>query len=287
MTFSRAILAAGTGLAMICASLPAVAQQAHTVFFALGSAALDAEARTTIDQAAAEHASTGTTSVSIVGHTDTTGSAEYNMRLSQRRAEAVAAALEQRGVPSGQITTAWRGENDLAVQTGNNVPERRNRRAEIAMGGAAAAPAPAPMTSSPIGLTVGIGPYFSANMEDPHDSFGFGGNLWVSYDVTRSIALSAEQAVYYNTDTLDDGWAARSVVGVDWTFAEFSGARPYLGANVGYTWIDGSSTGGFTYGPEIGVNYGSWGAKLAYDFLEDRDAEEGIISLSIGYLFGF
>lgn len=286
MRLSKYLLAAGTGLAAICTSLPAMAQQAHTVFFALGSAALDAEALSTIDAAAAEHASTGSTSVSIVGHTDTTGSAEYNMRLSQRRAEAVAGALQQRGVPSDQMTLAWRGETELAVQTGDNVAERRNRRAEIAMGGT---PAAMPMEDMPAmsRFSIGVGPYVGFSLEDNDESTYLGVNFTATYALTSSIDLSAEQAVFYNTGADDEGWGGRSAVGADWTFADWGGFRPYVGANVGYMYIDGSGTGGIFGGPELGVNYGNWVAKAAYDFVEDRDAEEGVISLTVGYNFRF
>jgi hypothetical protein len=287
MRLSQLLTGAATAMIAVSVAMTAQAQQAHTVFFALGSAQLDAEANRTLDRAAAEHRQSGSTSVSIVGHTDTTGSPSYNQRLSQRRAEAVAGALSTRGVPRSAMTLAWRGETELAVQTGDNVAERRNRRAEVAFGGAAA-PAAAPMMAPSLSrFTVGIGPYGMLNLQEDDESFGLGGNLFVSYALTPSIALSAEQAVYWNFDAEDEGVGARSVVGLDWTFADFSGVKPYVGANAGYTWIDGSGTGGFTYGPEIGVNMGRWGAKLAYDFLEDRDAEEGIISLTVGYLFNF
>ncbi|MEM6906646.1 MAG: OmpA family protein, partial [Pseudomonadota bacterium] len=73
------------------------------------------------------------TALSIVGHTDTVGSVTYNQDLSERRARRVASALVDRGVPSGAMTLAGRSENDLAVQTGDNVREAANRRVEISL----------------------------------------------------------------------------------------------------------------------------------------------------------
>ena len=75
--------------------------------------------------------------VSIVGHTDTVGSKAYNQGLSERRANAVEGALLSRaaaaGVTVGNVTKAGRSETELAVDTGDNVREPRNRRATIAI----------------------------------------------------------------------------------------------------------------------------------------------------------
>jgi outer membrane protein OmpA-like peptidoglycan-associated protein len=259
-----------------------------TVFFALGSAALTAESRATISQAASDFAAGGSPSVSIVGHTDTTGSAEYNMRLSQRRAEAVGQALIDAGVPAGAIVAAWRGQDDLAVPTADNVAEPRNRRVELSIAAADGAPAAeaAPVVEEALRrLRIGLGPYVGFSFEEDDESVYLGGNLIVSYFVTPNIALSAEQAVFYNTDAKDEGWGSRSMLGADYHFGDIGFGSPYIGANAGYLTIDGSGTGGFTYGPEIGLTFGAVEAKLAYDFVEDRDAEEGVISLTLGYNF--
>ncbi len=67
----------------------------------------------------------------IEGHTDTSGSADYNDELSRRRAEAVRAELVRQGMTVGEIKDlqlAAKGQTDLAVPTGDNVREERNRR---------------------------------------------------------------------------------------------------------------------------------------------------------------
>lgn len=290
MSFNRSFAAAllATAAVVVPAAV-AQAQQTHVVFFALGSSRLDAAAQAVLDRAAAEHAATGSTAVSIVGHTDTTGSATFNERLSQRRAEAVAAALADRGVPMASMTTAWRGQNDLAVQTGDNVNEPRNRRAEIALSGAPAAAAPAPImpTVSPSRFSIGAGPFVAANLQEGDNSVFTGVNLMAAYAVTDSIDLTAQQAVFYNFNADDEGFGARSLAGVRWTFFDFDGLRPYVGANGGYTWIDGSGTGGWTYGPELGFSLGNWTARVAYDFLDNRDAEDGVIAATVGYQLRF
>ena len=71
------------------------------------------------------------TEVQLVGHTDTAGSPEYNVRLSLERARAVAAALAREGVEPTKIRTEGRGESQPAVATGDGVPEPLNRRVTI------------------------------------------------------------------------------------------------------------------------------------------------------------
>jgi outer membrane protein OmpA-like peptidoglycan-associated protein len=73
--------------------------------------------------------------VQVTGYTDTSGSADYNQRLSVRRADAVAAVLVQDGVPSGSMVVTGRGQNDLRVPTPDGVREPQNRRVEIVEGG--------------------------------------------------------------------------------------------------------------------------------------------------------
>jgi len=69
--------------------------------------------------------------ISIIGHTDTTGSDEYNMRLSNARAEIVRDAFLAHGIRSGQIELRYHGKRDPLVRTGDNVSEPRNRRVEV------------------------------------------------------------------------------------------------------------------------------------------------------------
>lgn len=67
----------------------------------------------------------------VIGHTDRMGPESVNDRLSIRRAETVRDALVAIGVSRDQIAVVGRGERDLAVPTADEVPEPRNRRAEI------------------------------------------------------------------------------------------------------------------------------------------------------------
>lgn len=101
------------------------------VYFNLDSSTLDGEAITTLDDVSQAFLTGAPARVVVVGHTDTSGSLNYNILLSQRRAESVARALAQRGIASEVMTLEAYGEERLAVPTGDGVVERGNRRVEI------------------------------------------------------------------------------------------------------------------------------------------------------------
>ena len=69
--------------------------------------------------------------VSVVGHTDTMGTANYNYALGGRRAEAVQKMLIKYGVPASQIVAVSAGEEGLAVPTPDNTPNAANRRVRV------------------------------------------------------------------------------------------------------------------------------------------------------------
>ena len=69
--------------------------------------------------------------VSVVGHTDTMGSSNYNYALGGRRAEAVQKMLIQYGIPASQIVAVSAGEEGLAVPTPDNTPNAENRRVRV------------------------------------------------------------------------------------------------------------------------------------------------------------
>lgn len=69
--------------------------------------------------------------VSVVGHTDTMGTKDYNYALGGRRAEAVQNMLIKYGIPASQIVAVSAGEEDLAVQTPDGVANAANRRVKV------------------------------------------------------------------------------------------------------------------------------------------------------------
>jgi ABC-type glycerol-3-phosphate transport system substrate-binding protein len=114
--------------------------QAFTVYFANDSSNLSKEATGTLDQAAAAYKSAGGARVSVSAYTDTTGTAEYNKELSQRRASAVVRALVQNGVPATAIAASANGEKNLPVPTADQVAEKKNRAVVVTVSSMAAAP---------------------------------------------------------------------------------------------------------------------------------------------------
>ncbi len=82
-----------------------------------------------VSEALAKHPEIQGVRLFIAGHTDTVGDAEYNVRLSRSRAQAIARWFRQRGL---RIGIAWEGfgESALLVKTADNVDEPRNRRVD-------------------------------------------------------------------------------------------------------------------------------------------------------------
>jgi outer membrane protein OmpA-like peptidoglycan-associated protein len=100
-------------------------------YFLRDSTDLTAESKALTSDVAAAVKSRDYCDISIIGHTDTVGNDEYNMKLSSARAQVVRDALVSGGVPSGPIELSYHGKRDPVVQTGDNVSEPRNRRVEV------------------------------------------------------------------------------------------------------------------------------------------------------------
>ena len=109
----------------------AAASKSYLVFFDFNKSDLTPQAQAIVDQAAHNAAPAKVTQLTVTGHTDTVGSDAYNMRLSRRRAESVAAQLEKDGVPSSEIGIVAKGKRDLLVPTVDGVREPQNRRVQI------------------------------------------------------------------------------------------------------------------------------------------------------------
>jgi outer membrane protein OmpA-like peptidoglycan-associated protein len=73
------------------------------------------------------------TVVEVAGHTDSTGAAEYNQKLSERRANSVAQYLESQGLANNRVVTVGAGESKPVAD--NATPEGRqaNRRVELTL----------------------------------------------------------------------------------------------------------------------------------------------------------
>ncbi len=113
-----------------------------TVLFDFGSDALTTDATATLDEVAAAIVEEGVSGpmITVIGHTDSIGSAEFNLDLSKRRAETVRSALADR-LPGATMEAFGLGETSPIAPNGNpdgtDNPEgrRHNRRVEIIVTG--------------------------------------------------------------------------------------------------------------------------------------------------------
>jgi outer membrane protein OmpA-like peptidoglycan-associated protein len=71
------------------------------------------------------------TTVDVTGHTDSDGSDQFNMDLSQRRANSVAAYLVQQGIPAGRLMVVGYGESRPIAPNDTPANKQQNRRVEI------------------------------------------------------------------------------------------------------------------------------------------------------------
>ncbi len=113
------------------AAAPAPAD--YTAYFDLDSWTLTAEDLAVITNVIDTARAGGQAHITVVGHTDTSGSAAFNKRLSVKRANVVVEALVDMGARRAAIQASGVGETDLAVQTADGVKEAKNRRTVIGL----------------------------------------------------------------------------------------------------------------------------------------------------------
>jgi len=101
------------------------------VFFDWDRATISADAQAILNDAAVAARMIGAGRIAVTAHADRSGSDDYNMGLSRRRAEAVKSALQRLGVGGLQVEVFARGEADPLVRTADGVREPQNRRASI------------------------------------------------------------------------------------------------------------------------------------------------------------
>jgi peptidoglycan-associated lipoprotein len=116
-----------------CVEIPETVCHLSTVFFAYDSSHLDNDARSVLQENAACIQERGL-QVQIQGHCDERGTAEYNLALGNRRANAVRTYLTSLGVPRASLTTTSYGDQQLVRRCGETGPESchsQNRRASF------------------------------------------------------------------------------------------------------------------------------------------------------------
>jgi outer membrane protein OmpA-like peptidoglycan-associated protein len=122
---------AGTGVDVVRKGDNITLDMPGNVTFAFDSAALNPQFNSVLDKVAQTLVEYDQTVIQVAGHTDSTGSHAYNMKLSQQRADSVKNYLAGRGVPGKRMMTTGAGPDHPVAS--NSTPEGRaeNRRVEI------------------------------------------------------------------------------------------------------------------------------------------------------------
>ncbi len=101
--------------------------------FAINSSEVSAASKTNLADLAETLKKYEDTNILIEGHTDITGTREYNMGLSEDRAESVAKYIESLGVARKRITTEGYGPDQPVADNNSDYGRQQNRRVEVAI----------------------------------------------------------------------------------------------------------------------------------------------------------
>lgn len=101
------------------------------LMFTISSANLSDVAKANLDKAAQIFAKYPDTKIRVEGHTDSTGKAEFNMKLSEKRARAVADYLVLKGVSASRLDVKWFGATDPKYTNSTEEGRKQNRRVEL------------------------------------------------------------------------------------------------------------------------------------------------------------
>lgn len=144
MRFMQTIGLSGCLLASICAAAQKPAGELRVVLagvqFSAEKAGVGAQAGQALDEVAELLNAAPAVTAEIGAHTDASGSAAYNLRLSQRRAEAVRAYLVKKGVAARRLKARGYGETQPINRCRRGVrcseaEKRQNRRVELRLRG--------------------------------------------------------------------------------------------------------------------------------------------------------
>lgn len=108
-----------------------VAQVEDQGMFATGSAELSVDGQRQVRKLASAFDAKESTAILVVGHTDATGSAETNQKLSERRARAVASILAEQGIAADRMYFQGAGASRPIADNSDSMQRGKNRRVEI------------------------------------------------------------------------------------------------------------------------------------------------------------
>ena len=113
------------------ADVPTCMDETHQIYFASDQTELDDVALQVIDAITEQAATCEYAAIEVIGHTDSIGSEDVNIRVSQRRADTVLEALLDAELAIDQIAIVAAGERGAKTEDDLIVP--MNRRVEIRM----------------------------------------------------------------------------------------------------------------------------------------------------------
>jgi len=105
--------------------------QSFMLYFLLDKAVLTPASKASMPALFAAVEARKPTEISIFGHTDSLGADDFNLKLSAARAKAIENILRAQDPTLGEIEIKYFGDQEPLIPTGPNVPEPRNRRAEV------------------------------------------------------------------------------------------------------------------------------------------------------------
>ncbi len=103
------------------------------LLFKINKSDLSDSAKASLDKIAGVFNDYPETNLLVEGHTDDTGPADYNMTLSEARAQTVAKYLQLKGVAPGRFTVKWYGETQPKYPNTDETNRALNRRVELAV----------------------------------------------------------------------------------------------------------------------------------------------------------
>ena len=105
----------------------------NAILFDFDSSDLHSRARADLSDLARSLNDYPNTDALVVGHTDSTGSEDYNQTLSEQRANSVAMFLAQQGIAPGRMLVSGMGESQPVASNATDAGRQQNRRVEIAL----------------------------------------------------------------------------------------------------------------------------------------------------------
>ena len=108
-----------------------VVEFSDKVLFAVNKSDLSGTAETNLEKLAAVLKQYPDTDIEIQGHTDNTGADDYNMKLSERRAGAVATSLRAKGIAPGRVATKGFGKTAPVATNDTEAGRAQNRRVDF------------------------------------------------------------------------------------------------------------------------------------------------------------